>query len=64
MVQIDGKKKKSNTFSQRVEVSRGAVLKRLALSVSSRYYCELAVQQTVKRWPLLSETNIIKVQAA
>lgn len=45
-------------------MSRGAVLKRLALSVSSRYYWELAVQQTVERWPLLSETNIIKVQAA
>lgn len=64
MVQID--KKKCNTFSQRVEASGGAVLKRLALSVSSRYYWEFefAVQQTVKRWPLLSETNIIKVQAA
>lgn len=52
---VDGpdwqKKKKCNTFSQRVQVSRGAVLKRLALSVSSRYYWEPAVQQTVERWP-------------
>lgn len=48
MVQID---KKCNTFSQRVRVrvSGGAVLKRLALSVLSRYYGEFAVQQTEKR---------------
>lgn len=46
MVQID---KKCNTFSQRVRVSGGAVLKLLALSVLSRYYGEFAVQQTEKR---------------